>query len=205
MGGGRGASALPDAPNAKSRPKAAFANRAETRLLGGRSGSSSARGSHGGAGSSVGGTSGRSGSSASVGSGGSRGGGRSRGGGGSRGRSRRRLFLLAASGQRCGCNQGRQNERFLHFRIPFMGEKKQFPEIVRAAGMAALTEQQGLELLLFSPKLYAEKNNAGNPRLPPPAELLTSPVCGRETRGSFLPATREDFPAWRCGVPARCR
>jgi hypothetical protein len=46
-----------------------------------------------------------------------------------------------------------------------VGEKKQFPEIVRAAGMAALTEQQGLELLLFSPKLYAEKNNAGNPWL----------------------------------------
>jgi hypothetical protein len=44
-----------------------------------------------------------------------------------------------------------------------MGEKKQFPEIVRAAGMAALTEQQGLELLLFSPKLYAEKNKAENP------------------------------------------
>jgi hypothetical protein len=43
-------------------------------------------------------------------------------------------------------------------------KKKQFPEIVRAAGMAALTEQQGLELLLFSPKLYAEKNKAGNPR-----------------------------------------
>jgi hypothetical protein len=46
---------------------------------------------------------------------------------------------------------------------PFVGEKKQFPEIVRAAGMAALTEQQGLELLLFSPRLYAEKNNARNP------------------------------------------
>jgi hypothetical protein len=26
------------------------------------------------------------------------------------------------------------------------GEKKQFPEIVSAAGMAAMTEQQGLEL-----------------------------------------------------------
>ena len=33
-----------------------------------------------------------------------------------------------------------------------MGEK-QFPEIVSAAGMATLTEQQALELLLFSPKL----------------------------------------------------
>jgi predicted lipid-binding transport protein (Tim44 family) len=45
------------------------------------------------------------------------------------------------------------------------GRKKQFPEIVRAAGMAALTEQQGLELLLFSPKLYVEKYKARNPRL----------------------------------------
>jgi hypothetical protein len=33
--------------------------------------------------------------------------------------------------------------------------------------MAASTEQQGLELLLFSPKLYAEKNNAENPRVRP--------------------------------------
>jgi hypothetical protein len=41
--------------------------------------------------------------------------------------------------------------------------EKQFPEIVSADQMAALTEQQGLELLLFSPKLYAEKNQGFKP------------------------------------------
>jgi hypothetical protein len=35
-------------------------------------------------------------------------------------------------------------------------EDKQFPEIVGAAGLAAMTEHQGLELLLLSHKLYAE-------------------------------------------------
>jgi hypothetical protein len=43
-----------------------------------------------------------------------------------------------------------------------MGEK-QFPEIVSAAGVAAMTEHQGLELLLLSRKLYAEKIKVKNP------------------------------------------
>jgi hypothetical protein len=90
------------------------------------------------------------------------------------------------------------------FHNPFMGEKKQFPEIVRAAGMAALTEQQGLELLLFSPKLYAEKNKAGNPWLRLPCGL-TSPRCAREKKASFSRAIRAGFPALRRGARARCR
>lgn len=43
-----------------------------------------------------------------------------------------------------------------------MGEK-QFPEIVSAAGMEALTEHKGLELLVLSHKLYAEKSKVKNP------------------------------------------
>jgi hypothetical protein len=44
---------------------------------------------------------------------------------------------------------------FFIFRFLLWG-KKQFPEIVSAAGVAAMTEHQGLELLLLSRKLYAE-------------------------------------------------
>jgi hypothetical protein len=41
------------------------------------------------------------------------------------------------------------------FQFSFCGEE-QFPEIVTAAGMAALTEHQGLELLLLNRKLYPQ-------------------------------------------------
>lgn len=134
-----------------------------------------------GSGTSGGGASGGSGSSASSGGGGTRssasGGGSSasgsvssRGGGsrcgsgcgsrcsgGSRCGSRCRLFFFTASGQGCGSNQGRQYERFLHFRFPYIGGEKQFPEIVTATRMVAMDRPRRTRALLVSLKLYAEK------------------------------------------------
>lgn len=194
------------APHAKSRPRAAFSSNRKNRLLGAAGG----RSGRGGSGSSGCGSSsiGSRGGGRSAGSGIGRrcsGGSRSRGGGGSGSRSGRRLFLLAAGSQGSGGNQGRQDERFLHFNVPSLGRGVVGKLSVSAEGRHdsnAGIRAPAVQLGIIGPKALPP----GKPLRDCPYGIpLTAQECWTETTASSAAAIPAGPRAASGGVPARCR